>query len=160
RGGTRSRVSPLTRSDIAAVVVTYNGLPWVEKCLESIEEYETIVVDHGSTDGTLDLVRERFPRGTLIEQENAGLGAALNRGMRAAPDARYYLLINSDAWLLGDAVERMAKFADAHPRVAVVGPLLRNLDGSVQRSVRGFPTLWRLATEYLFLRKLAPRSRA
>src|SRR5205085_1565032 len=46
-----------------------------------------------------------------------------------------------------------------HPDAAVVGPRLLNPDGSLQRSVRAFPTLWRLATEYLFLRKLAPRSR-
>ena len=150
----------MSRSDITAVVVTYNGTPWIEKCLESVEDYATIVVDHGSTDGTLELVRERFPRATLLEQENRGLGAGLNRGMRAAPDARYYLLMNSDAWVVRDAVERMASFADTHSRVAVVGPRLRNLDGSVQRSVRGFPTLWRLATEYFFLRKLAPHSRA
>jgi N-acetylglucosaminyl-diphospho-decaprenol L-rhamnosyltransferase len=51
-------------------------------------------------------------------------------------------------------------FADAHPRAGLVGPRLRNPDGSLQRSVRGFPTPWRLATEYFFLRKLAPRSRA
>jgi GT2 family glycosyltransferase len=50
-------------------------------------------------------------------------------------------------------------FADEHPEAAVVGPRLLNPDGSLQRSVRGFPTLWRLATEYFFLRKLAPRSR-
>jgi N-acetylglucosaminyl-diphospho-decaprenol L-rhamnosyltransferase len=150
----------LSRSDVTAVVVTYNGLPWIEKCLASLDAYPTVVVDHGSTDGTIEVVEERFPHATLIEQANAGLGGGLNRGMRAAPDARYYLLVNSDAWLVGDAVERMAAFADAQPRVAVVGPRLRNLDGSVQRSVRGFPTLWRLATEYLFLRKLAPRSRA
>ena len=80
--------------------------------------------------------------------------------MRAAPDARYYLLINSDAWVVADAIERLKGFADENPRVAVVGPRLRNPDGSLQRSVRGFPTLWRLATEYLFLRKLAPRSQA
>jgi len=59
-----------------------------------------------------------------------------------------------------DAVERLAAFGDSHPEAAVVGPRLRNPDGTLQRSVRGFPTLWRLATEYLFLRKLAPRSRA
>ncbi len=55
---------------------------------------------------------------------------------------------------------RLVEVADAHPRAAAVGPRLLNLDGTLQRSVRGFPTLWRLATEYLFLRKLAPRSRA
>jgi len=145
---------------ITATVVTYNGLPWIERCLESLDGYETIVVDHGSTDGTLELIRERFPEATLIEQENLGLGAGFNRGMRAAPDADYYLLINSDAWVVADAVERLARFAAEHPRAAVVGPRLLNPDGSLQRSVRGFPTLWRLATEYLFLRKLAPRSRA
>src|SRR5262249_48362042 len=64
------------------------------------------------------------------------------------------------AWIIGAAVDRMVRFADEHPRAAVVGPRLRNLDGSLQRSVRGFPTLWRLSTEYLFLRKLAPRSDA
>ena len=51
-------------------------------------------------------------------------------------------------------------FADSRPRAAVVGPRLSNPDGTLQRSVRGFPTLWRLATEYFFLRKLAPRSSA
>jgi N-acetylglucosaminyl-diphospho-decaprenol L-rhamnosyltransferase len=149
----------LSRSDVTAVAVTYNGMPWIEKCLESLAEYPTIVVDHGSTDGTLELVRERFPQVTLIEQENKGLGAGFNRGMREA-DADYFLLINSDAWMLDDAVERMARFADGNAEVAVVGPRLRYPDGSLQRSVRGFPTLWRLSTEYFFLRKLAPRSRA
>jgi GT2 family glycosyltransferase len=72
----------------------------------------------------------------------------------------WYLLLNADAWPVGDAVERLEAFGDGHPDAAVVGPRLRNPDGSLQRSVRGFPTLWRLATEYLFLRKLAPRTRA
>jgi N-acetylglucosaminyl-diphospho-decaprenol L-rhamnosyltransferase len=145
--------------DVTAVTVTLNGLPWIERCLESLRGVETILVDHGSTDGTLDVVRERFPAVRVIEQENRGLGAGLNAGMLAA-GPRYYLLINSDAWLVGDALERLVAFADAHADAAVVGPRLRNPDGTLQRSVRGFPTLWRLATEYFFLRRLAPRSHA
>jgi N-acetylglucosaminyl-diphospho-decaprenol L-rhamnosyltransferase len=144
---------------VTAIVVTYDALPWIERCLESIAGYEAIVVDHGSRDGTLDLVREKFPAAKLIEQENRGLGAGWNTGMRAA-GGRYFLLLNSDAWVVGDSVERLASFAGEHPRAAVVGPRLLNPDGSLQRSVRGFPTKWRLATEYLFLRKLAPRTRA
>ncbi len=144
---------------MSVVVVTYNALPWVGHCLESVRRHEAIVVDHGSSDGTLELVRERFPGVRVIEQENLGLGAGSNAGMRLA-SGDYFLLLNSDAWALGDAVERLAAFADEHPEAAVVGPKLLNPDGSLQRSVRGFPTLWRLATEYLFLRKLAPRSRA
>src|SRR5881396_959110 len=87
------------------------------------------------------------------------MGGGNNAGMRLA-SGRYFLLLNSDAWIVGEAVERLVEFADAHPDAAVVGPRLRNPDGTLQRSARGFPTLWRLATEYLFLRKLAPGSRA
>jgi N-acetylglucosaminyl-diphospho-decaprenol L-rhamnosyltransferase len=146
-------------ADAAVVVVTYNALPWLEPCLASVAGYETVVVDHGSTDGTLDLVHERFPHVRVLERENRGLAAGWNAGL-AATSGRYVLLLNSDAWAVGDAVERLVRFADEHPRAAVVAPRLSNPDGSLQRSVRGFPTLWRLATEYLFLRKLAPRSRA
>jgi len=146
-------------ADVSVVVVTYNALPWVERALESARGHETVVVDHGSTDGTLELVRERFPEARVIEQENKGLGGGSNAGMRIA-SGDYFLLLNSDAWALDDAVERLVAFAEEHPEAAVVGPRLLNPDGSLQRSVRGFPTVWRLATEYLFLRKLAPRSRA
>ena len=146
-------------ADVSVVVVTYNALPWIERCLESVRAHETIVVDHGSTDGTLELVRRRFPQVRLIEEGNTGLGAGSNTGMRAA-SGDYFLLLNSDAWSVGDGVERLAAFAEEHPEAAIVGPKLLNPDGSLQRSVRGFPTLWRLSTEYFFLRKLGPRTRA
>jgi GT2 family glycosyltransferase len=149
----------MARTDVSVVVVTLNALPWLERCLESVAGLETVVVDHGSTDGTLELVREKFPEARLVEQENLGLAAGWNRGMREASGA-WLLILNADAWVVGDAVERLVEFAEAHPRAAVVGPRLRNVDGTLQRSVRGFPTPWRLATEYLYLRKLAPRSRA
>jgi N-acetylglucosaminyl-diphospho-decaprenol L-rhamnosyltransferase len=143
--------------DVSVVVVTWNALTYLERCLESVRGYETIVVDNGSTDGTVELVRERFPDVRLIEQENRGMGGGNNAGMRAA-SGRYAFLLNADAWVVGDAVERLVAVADEHPDAAIVGPRLLNPDGSLQRSVRGDPTLWRLATEYLFLRKLGPRS--
>jgi GT2 family glycosyltransferase len=87
------------------------------------------------------------------------MGGGNNAGMRAAGGSRYWLLLNSDAWVMR-GLDDLVAFADAHPRAAVVGPRLRNPDGSLQRSVRGEPTLWRLASEYLYLRKLAPRSDA
>jgi len=149
----------VTRSDVAVVIVTYNAMPWIERCLESVAGYDTVVVDNGSTDGTLELVRSRFPTVRVFEQENRGLGAGWNRGILET-DGTYVLILNADAWALDGAIARVAEFADAQPGAAVVGPRLRHPDGRLQPSVRGFPTPWRIATEYLFLRKLAPHSRA
>ena len=144
--------------DVSVVVVTWNSLPTLERCLGSVAGHETIVVDNGSSDGTPEFVAQRFPEVRLIEQENRGMGAGNNAGMRAS-SSRYTLLLNADAWVLGDGLAALVAAAEAHPRAAVVGPRLLNPDGTLQRSVRGDPTPWRLATEYLFLRKLAPRSR-
>jgi N-acetylglucosaminyl-diphospho-decaprenol L-rhamnosyltransferase len=141
--------------DASVVVVTYNAVPWIEPCLESVRGAEVVVVDNGSSDGTPDVVRELFPGAQVVEHENRGLAAGWNEGI-ARTSGRYVLLLNADAWLVGDALARLVAFADSRPDAAVVGPRLTNPDGSLQRSVRGFPTVWRLATEYFFLRKLAP----
>ena len=119
----------------------------------------TVVVDNGSTDGTVAFVRERFPEVELVEFENRGLAAGWNRAI-AETDAELVLVLNADAWLVGErSLDALVATAARHPRAAVVAPRLLNTDGTLQRSVRGFPTPWRLATEYLYLRKLAPRSR-
>lgn len=146
-------------SRVAAVVVTYDALPWIESCLDSVAGVETVVVDNGSSDGTVAFVRERYPDIRLVEAENRGLGAGWNIGIRETT-APHVLLLNADAWMTEGSLDRLVDFAAARPRAAVVGPRLLNPDGTLQRSVRGFPTVWRLATEYLFLRKLAPRSSA
>jgi GT2 family glycosyltransferase len=146
-------------AELAVVVVTYNALPYIEQCLQSVEGWQTVVVDHGSKDGTVALVEESFPDVRLFRQENLGLAAGWNRGIRET-SSRYVLILNADAWAVGDGVRKLLAFAEGEPRAALVGPKLLNTDGSLQRSVRGFPTLWRLATEYFFLRKLAPHTRA
>ncbi|HEX3453410.1 MAG TPA: glycosyltransferase family 2 protein [Gaiellaceae bacterium] len=147
------------RGDLAVVVVTYNALPYIEQCLQSVAGWPTVVVDHGSKDGTVGLVEEKFPEVRLVRQENLGLAAGWNRGIRET-SSRFVLILNADAWAVGDGVRKLLAFAQSEPRAALVGPKLLNTDGSLQRSVRGFPTLWRLATEYFFLRKLAPHSQA
>ena len=145
-------------ADVVAVVATYNALPWIEQCLASLAGTSTVVVDNASSDDTVSFVRDRFPDVRVVEQENLGLAAGWKRGLEESSPSRWALILNADAWLVGDALERLVAVGDAHPKVAVVGPKLLNPDGSLQRSVRGFPTLWRLATEYLYLRKLAPRT--
>ena len=103
---------------VAVVVLTYNGLPWVEQALESVRGYETVVVDHGSTDGTLELVRERFPEVRVVEQANVGFAGGNNRGLRET-DAPLVCLLNSDAWFVDDGLERLAAYAEAHPEAAL-----------------------------------------
>ena len=144
---------------VSAVVVTYDALPWIENCLDSLTGVATVVVDNGSSDGTVDFVRERYPAVQLVESENRGLGAGWNTGIRETTST-WVLLLNADAWMTPGSLDRLVDFAETQPRAAVVGPRLRNPDRTLQRSVRGYPTVWRLATEYLFLRKLAPRSSA
>jgi GT2 family glycosyltransferase len=149
-------------TDVSVIVVSYNARDDLERSVGSVVggPYEVIVVDNASSDGSAELVRERFPRARLLElSENAGFGAGNNEGMRVA-SGQYFLLLNSDAWPRGRAIEDLVEFMDANPAVGVAGPRLVGTDGTLQKSVRGFPTVWRLATEYLFLRKLAPRSRA
>ena len=83
-----------------------------------------------------------------------------NAGLAEMSPAAGCSILNADAWLVGRRARRgSSPFGDAHPTSPSSAPKLLNPDGSLQRSVRGFPTRWRLATEYLYLRKLGPRSR-
>ena len=147
---------------VSVVVPVHDDCANLRRALDALagRGHEVIVVDNGSADGSRELVSTRFPSARLVELgANRGYGAAANAGLRLA-SGRYVLVLNSDATPLNGAVECIAGYADAHPDVAVAGPRLLNPDGTLQPSVRGFPTLWRLATEFFFLRKLAPRSAA
>ena len=99
---------------ILVVIVTYNAVKWVRKCLGSLEksslQADVLVVDNGSTDGTLPLIRTDYPRTRIIETgQNLGFGAANNIGLRIALDEGYgfVYLLNQDAWLQKDTLERL-----------------------------------------------------
>ena len=158
--GGASLILWLVSADVSVIVASHNTCAYLDRCLCLLgESHEVIVVDALSSDGSRELVRDRFPHVRLVElDENPGYGGALNRGIALA-SGTCLLLMNADAWPEEGAVERLVSFAGSEPRAGVVGPRLVNPDRTLQPSVRGFPTLWRLTTEYLFLRWLAPRSR-
>ncbi len=117
-------------ADVLVVIVTYNALKWVGKCLRSVEKSthpaDVVLIDNGSTDGTLSLVRTDFPQQRIIETgENLGFGAANNIGLRRALERgyRYVYLLNQDAWLLPDTLGRLAAFLDEHPEYGLVSPM-------------------------------------
>jgi N-acetylglucosaminyl-diphospho-decaprenol L-rhamnosyltransferase len=149
-------------AEVSVIVASHNAREYIERCLGALSEtrHDVIVVDSASSDRTGEFIRERFPDVRLVQlTENRGYGAALNEGM-ALSGARYFLLMNGDAWPKPGAIEELLEFAESEQRAGVIGPRLLNPNGTLQPSVRGFPTPWRLATEYLFLRWFAPRSRA
>lgn len=147
--------------EVSIVVASHDTRAYLEHCLSTLgDEHEVIVVDNASTDGSSALVNARFPHVHLVALDiNCGYGGALNKGIAVA-GGEYVLLMNADAWPRPRAVEELVELARREPRTGVIGPRLLNPDGTLQPTVRGFPTVWRLATEYLFLRWLAPWSRA
>jgi GT2 family glycosyltransferase len=148
-------------SRISAVIVSYNSRKHLAQCLASVLENvdEAIVVDSSSRDGSAEFVREILPAVRVLEVENRGFGAAMNAGINASA-GDLLLLLNADTCAAKGAVEQLVRCLNSNRQNAIVGPRLLNPDGSLQRSVRGFPTPWRLVTEYFFLRWFAPRSRA
>src|SRR4051812_21483344 len=115
--------------DVSVLIVSFNARELLDDCLESIRtgsppslEVETIVVDNASTDGSAAWVRDNHRWVTTIEApENGGFAAGNNLAMQHAT-GRFLLLLNSDARLQGDVLERLVGYLDAHPDVGQVGP--------------------------------------
>jgi len=154
--------------DVSVIVVTWNALDHVDTCLEAVlgaggagVQLEVIVVDNASSDGTAAHVREHWASVKVLEiGRNGGMAAGNNAGMLEAR-GRSFLLLNSDAYLQAGALRALLdRLTREGAAVAAVAPRLENVDGSHQRSIRGFPSSWRYATEFLYLRRLAPRLRA
>jgi N-acetylglucosaminyl-diphospho-decaprenol L-rhamnosyltransferase len=125
---------------VDAVVVSYNTRDCLVRCLTELGSERVIVVDSASTDGSVTLVRERFPEAELVTlQTNRGFAAAANEGFEHVR-GRYALLLNADAWPQPGALQRLVTAADRAPLSAIVAPRLLNPDGSLQRSVFGYPT--------------------
>ena len=114
-------------ANILVVIVTFNASKWVKKCLGSVEDSslpaDVLVIDNGSTDDTLPLIRKHFPQVRIIEAgENLGFGAANNKGFRIALDEGYQFayLLNQDAWLEPDTLEKLV--AAHKPEWGILSP--------------------------------------
>lgn len=113
-------------SRILVIVVTYNGWPWLDRCLGSVAPADLYVVDNDSTDGSADYVQAHFPSARLVRSaENLGFSKANNLGLKYAMERGYdyAYLLNQDAWLAPGALETLVEAAEAHPDYAVLSPL-------------------------------------
>ena len=151
--------------DVSILIVNYNTRELLRECLASIIsettgiEYEIIVVDNDSKDGSREMLEGEFPGARSIRNsDNKGFAAANNQGMKHAR-GRYILLLNSDTKVLDGAIRKTLKFMETHPEPSIVGCKLLNADGSLQPSCMSFPTVWNLFSESFFLYRIFGRTR-
>lgn len=141
---TLQQVRPMKMLSI--IIVNYNTKDLLCRCLSAVNArnhpfpIETLVVDNGSRDGSVSMVRRDFPNVHLVENEdNVGFAKANNMALEVA-SGDYILLLNSDTEVLGDALPKLVTFLDSHPDVAVVSGRLVYPDFSDQGVARTFPT--------------------
>jgi hypothetical protein len=141
-------------SDVAVIIVNWNGKHYLEACLGSIADVPSVVlVDNGSTDGSVAFVREHFPRVRLVEhRQNLGFSAANNAGARAC-SGHYLLFLNNDTIVRPGAVERLRAAFDRDPAIAIVGSRLELADGRVQVGSFGSPPTFAGEWRRIFLRR-------
>ena len=158
--------------DLSIVIVSWNVCDLLRQCILSILaersrsheagdsrssiDIEIIVIDNGSSDESVRMLREEFPDVLVIENDsNPGFATANNQGIAQA-HGRYLLLLNPDAEVVGGALATLIGFADSNPDVGLLGPQLLNSDGSVQSSMRRFPTIATALFESTWLEPVAP----
>jgi len=137
--------------DLSIFVVSYNTRELTRRCLRSIldsslrAEYEILVVDNASADGSADMIAQEFPSVRLVRSDvNLGFAAGNNLARRYAQGERF-LLLNPDTRVAPDAIERLLAFSIAHPEAGITGGRTTNDDGSLNPwSCRGRPTPWSL----------------
>ncbi|MBW8042190.1 MAG: glycosyltransferase family 2 protein [Planctomycetes bacterium] len=151
--------------NVSIIIVNWNTCEILSDCLVSVYkqtesvEFDVIVIDNHSTDGSVEMIKNKFPQVRLIENPaNRGFAVANNQGMAIAK-GRYVLLLNSDTIVLDNAITKTVRFADAHPEAVVVGCRVLNPDRTLQPTCFMFPSIINLLFSSSYLYKLFPRSR-
>ena len=126
-------------SRILVIVVTYNGMRWIEKCLSSMSGTDVFVFDNASTDGTPDYIEEHFPQVHLVRSDkNLDFAGGNNAGFRYALERDYeaVYLLNQDAWLLPGCLDTLMSLIDSYPQYGILSPMQMYAD--LQNCNRGF----------------------
>ena len=149
--------------DVSVCIVNWNTRELLRRCLTSIEahtrglDYEVVVVDNASSDGSSQMVCESFPRVSLLAlSENLGFARGCNRAVGAS-SGRYVLYLNPDTELVTNAIAGMYHYLVLRPNCGAVGCRLLNSDGSIQLTCASeFPSPRNEFTSLLLLDRLFP----
>lgn len=153
-------------TDLSIIIVNYNVKEFLKNLLHSIKKAsqnlstEIIVVDNASDDGSIEMLREKFPEVKLIANDkNLGFGKANNIGLQLAK-GKYILLINPDTLVAEDTFTKLIEFFETHPDAGMVGCKILNPDGTLQLACRrSFPGPWTSFTKVTGLSTLFPKSK-
>ncbi|MEP6476843.1 MAG: glycosyltransferase family 2 protein [Actinomycetota bacterium] len=134
-------------ADLAVIIVNYNAGAYLERCLASLAAHrgdlttDVLLVDNASHDGSHTVAVAAHPWARLIENPtNAFLSAAWNQGARATT-APYLLFLNPDTEIFAGTLADYVRVARSHPRAGIVGPMIRDPDGTVYATGRRFPSV-------------------
>src|SRR5262245_39549820 len=151
--------------DVSVVVVNYNTAHLLEELFAALEasrgtlKLQVIVVDNASRDGSVDILRTRYPNVELIENPtNVGFGRANNQALPRIR-GRYVVLLNTDAFVAPDTLQNTVDFMEAHPRCGVLGVKLVGRDGALQPSCPYFVTPWNVFHALTGLKRFFPGTR-
>lgn len=142
----QERSDSKTDLTLSIILVCWNNKEYLDTCLKSLYEtgmknsFDILVVDNGSTDGSQQMLVEKYPNVQIIQNtENVGLGRASNQGIEAT-SGRYVLLLNNDTIVNGSSFDAMVNFLDQNPKTGGVGGKIFNPDGTVQSCYNYFST--------------------
>ena len=151
--------------DLSITICSWNTLEDLRVCLASLvvaqedADFEVIVIDNASTDGSPDMVEKEFPQFRLLRQsENLGFTGGHNVGIKARR-GRDIALLNSDTIVRYGAIRRMMQYMRDTPTAGIIGAKLLNPDGSLQFSCRSFPNPVAAAFRGTILGRLFPNNR-
>lgn len=150
--------------DVSIIFVSYNTADMTKKAIELVKRsnhqlnLEIFVVDNASRDGSADMIAEVFPDVTLISNTlNVGFGRANNQVLPHFR-GRYVLLLNTDAFVEADTIQKTVDFMESHPATGILGVKLLGRDGVLQPSCRYFPTPFNIFLTRTGLFKLFPQT--
>ena len=156
----------MTKLDLSISIVNWNTRDHLENCLDSVYRntegisFEVIVIDNNSSDGSVEMVKRRFPDARLVDnRENLGFGAAHNQGIRMS-NGRHVLILNPDTKLLPGCLRSLLSFLEEHVDVGAVGPKILGPTGLGSLSaMRNVPTLLTEVFELTRLNRRFPKNR-
>lgn len=151
--------------DLSVTICSWNTRQDLFDCLQSLRacrdeaNFEVVVVDNASQDGSPDMVAESFPEFRLLRQTtNIGFTGGHNLATRERR-GRHVVLLNSDTVVHPGAIRQLMQFWDDHPEAGIIGPKLLNPDGSLQFSCRRFPNPVAALFRNTLLGRLFPNNR-